>query len=88
MHSQVVETEKERRESEIEHRRIMEECTRVMEEYKNTEKRLRSHIVKSRLFYSTRTCLLASTDYGLDMLNACVPMQMKEIFILCVCSRI
>ena len=53
MHSQVVETEKERRESEIEHRRIMEECTRVMEEYKNTEKRLRSHIVKSRLFYST-----------------------------------
>ena len=54
---QVVETERERRESEIEHKRIMEECTRVMEEYRNTEKRLRSHIIKSRLILLPVFCI-------------------------------
>lgn len=47
-HTQVVVTEKERRDSELEHKRILEECSHVMEEYRAIEKKLRSHIVKSR----------------------------------------
>ena len=45
---QVVITEKQRRDSELEHKRILEECNRVMEEYRITERKLRSHIIKSR----------------------------------------
>ena len=45
---QVVITEKQRRDSELEHKRILEECSRVMEEYRITERKLRSHIIKSR----------------------------------------
>ena len=51
--SQVVVTERERRDSEIEHRRILEECKRVMDDYRATERKLRSHIVKSRCVPST-----------------------------------
>lgn len=45
---QVVLTEKERRDSELEHQRVLEECRRVIEQYKATERRLHTHIVKSR----------------------------------------
>ena len=41
-------TEKQRRDSELEHKHILEECSRVMEEYRITERKLRSHIIKSR----------------------------------------
>ena len=41
-------TEKERRDSEMEHRAVLEECKRVMDEYRTTERKLRSHVVKSR----------------------------------------
>ncbi len=41
-------TAKERRDSELEHLRVMEECNRVMEQYKAIERRLHTNIVKSR----------------------------------------
>lgn len=52
--TKVVVTEKERRDSELEHRRILEECKRVMDEYRTTERKLRSHIVKSRPYFQER----------------------------------
>lgn len=48
MSVQVVVTERERRDSELEHRSVLEECKRVMDEYRAIERKLRSHIVKSR----------------------------------------
>ena len=45
---QVVITEKQRRDSELEHKHILEECNRVMEEYRIIERKLRNHIIKSR----------------------------------------
>lgn len=44
----VVVTEKERRDSELAHRRVLEECRKVMEDYRNIERKLRTHIIKSR----------------------------------------
>ena len=41
-------TEKERRDSEIEHKRVLEECRKVMEQYQSIERKLRSSIIKSR----------------------------------------
>ena len=41
-------TEKERRDSEVDHRRVLEECKKVMDDYRNIERKLRTHIVKSR----------------------------------------
>jgi len=52
--SQVVETEKEKRESEIEHRRILDKCTQVLEEYRTVERKLRPQIIKSRPYYEER----------------------------------
>lgn len=45
---QVVLTEKERRDSEIEHRKVLNDCTTIMMQYQTTERKLHSHIVKSR----------------------------------------
>jgi len=50
---QVVLTEKERRDSEVEHQHVLQECTKVMEEYRATEKQLRTHITKSRWVWSS-----------------------------------
>ncbi len=46
---QVVITEKERRDSELEHKKVLEECKIVMENYRLIERKLRNHIIKSRL---------------------------------------
>ena len=51
---QVVETEKEKRDSEAEHRRVMDTCNAVLEEYRAIERKLRPHIVKSRPYYEER----------------------------------
>ena len=51
---QVVETEKEKRESENEHRRVLDQCTAVLDEYRTIERRLRPYIVKSRPYYEQR----------------------------------
>ena len=51
---QVVETERERRESEVDHRRVLERCNAVLEEYRSIEKKLRPHIIKSRPFFEER----------------------------------
>lgn len=50
----VVETEKERRDSELEHKQVLEQCTAVMEEYRAIERKLRSHIVKSKPYFEER----------------------------------
>ena len=44
----MVETEKERRDSELEHKQVLDQCTQVMEEYRAIERKLRSHIIKSK----------------------------------------
>ena len=41
-------TEKERRDSELEHRRVLEECKIVMDNYRIIERKLRNNIIKSR----------------------------------------
>lgn len=51
---QVVETEQEKRASEAEHRRILDCCTAVLEEYRTIERKLRPHIIKSRPYYEER----------------------------------
>jgi hypothetical protein len=52
--TKVMETEREKRESEAEHRRVLDRCTAVLEEYRTIERRLRPHIVKSRPYYEQR----------------------------------
>ena len=32
----------------MEHRRVLEECKKIMEDYRAVERKLRTHIVKSR----------------------------------------
>lgn len=43
-----MDTERERRACELEHRAILVKVNSVLEEYRNTEKRLRNHITKAR----------------------------------------
>lgn len=50
----MVETEKEKRESEAEHRQVLDHCTVVLEEYRNIERKLRPHIIKSRPYFEER----------------------------------
>lgn len=53
--AKVVKTEKERRSSELEHRQIMQECEQVMVQYRETERKLRKHIIKARPYYEERS---------------------------------
>ena len=77
-----METEKERRESEVEHGRIMEECTRVMEEYRSTEKRLHSHIVKSRLLaYKILLNMLLMYYLTMYILHLCMYMYLYDVYV-------
>jgi hypothetical protein len=50
----VVGTEKEKRESEAEHRRVLDRCNAVLEEYRLIERKLRPHIIKSRPYFEER----------------------------------
>ena len=51
---QVVETEREKRASESEHRRVLDRCNAVLEEYRIIERKLRPHILKSRPYFEER----------------------------------
>ena len=50
----MVGTEKEKRESEAEHRRVLDRCNAVLEEYRLIERKLRPHIIKSRPYFEER----------------------------------
>ena len=38
----------------MEHRKVMERCNAVLDEYRTIERKLRPHIVKSRPYYEER----------------------------------
>ena len=67
---QIVETEREKRDSETEHRRVLDRCNAVLEEYRAIERKLRPHIVKSRPYYEERW--QSSQRLNVSELSLCV----------------